>query len=612
MSNVTRADTPTPRWRGVNHNIYSQSTWTSGDPSPGTNYRRSDHRTVDYFHAKGVNHLRMMFTWEWVQPTLLASIPGPEPFLSYWGDLLDTVDYATGLGMQVNLAHYGFAPNFWPDGSGNTTPSWKGVGTADGVSYSNRVGGPAVPNAAFDDLWTRLATTFLSNPLVSFGLLNEPHDMDTLAWFGTAQSAITAIRSTGSTAWIHVPGNGYAGYDVHSASSDTAPVKRSNAEGWANANGPGSPLSDPLDKLVAECHIYVDDSGGSTLAINGYNGGTTTDAARDRLAVMVDWARPLGHRVHVGEIGFYGGTPGAQATWDAFVAYCADNSDVITGYDWWGASEPGWWQDVGTTHFSVTPTTAGDQYSGDTINMDMIETAFAPAPLYLPVTLDANGFFHLDSGQSHYVGYRPDTYSQATPSPLFVWLHGCGGQAEGDLWTIAPPATRASQSYLAISLGGRDGECWQVDLDGPKLLAAVKDVQRYLNVDVHRIYVGGYSSGGDMAYRHGFENAGTFAGILVENSDPFRDTGSTAAALMAAAAWKINVGHVAHLSDATYPIATVRSSFATLSANGFPATLVEKPGTHFDPDSGTTGTNYDLIHSLLPFLGLGWRAPDPA
>jgi hypothetical protein len=28
-----------------------------------------------------------------------------------------------------------------------------------------------------------------------------------------------------------------------------------------------------------------------------------------------------------------------------------------------------------------------------------------------------------------------------------------------------------------------------------------------------------------MAYRHGFENAALFAGILAENSDPFRDTG---------------------------------------------------------------------------------------
>jgi predicted esterase len=233
----------------------------------------------------------------------------------------------------------------------------------------------------------------------------------------------------------------------------------------------------------------------------------------------------------------------------------------------------------------------------------------AGAATFLAPTYDSNGFFHLDSGASGYVGYKPDTYDDATPISLFAWMHGCGGEAEGDMWTIAPPGTRSSQSYIAVSIGGRDGGCWDVNSDTPKVLSAISDVGRYFNIDPRRVYVGGYSSGGDLAYRVGFEHAGMFAGILAENSDPFRDTGSTAIALMSAATWKINIGHVAHISDAVYPIATVRASFATLAANSFPATKRELPGTHFDGDSGTTGTNYDLIHSLLPFLDLGWTSP---
>ena len=58
---------------------------------------------------------------------------------------------------------------------------------------------------------------------------------------------------------------------------------------------------------------------------------------------------------------------------------------------------------------------------------------------YLPVKYDGNGFFHLNSGQSEYVGYRPDTYQATQPISLLVWLHGCGGKAEGDLWSVAPP-----------------------------------------------------------------------------------------------------------------------------------------------------------------------------
>jgi predicted esterase/aryl-phospho-beta-D-glucosidase BglC (GH1 family) len=605
----------TPRWRGVNFTIFSQSTWIAGDPSAGVNYAPADARSIDYFIAKGVNHLRMMFTWEWLQATLQSPLAESEPYLSYWSDLLSAISYSTGHGVAVTIGPYGYSPNFWGPGSGETTPSWRGVGAGNGVSYTNRIGGPTVTNTDFADLWTRLATAFLGDPLVSFDLINEPHHLPTLDWFATAQHTIDAIRATGSTASILLPGNGFASYDVAATYSDTGNPRRSNAYGWANANGPGLPLTDPLQQLIAECHLYLDDAGGTTLAINGFRGGSPVDAARDRLAVMVDWARPLGLPVHVGEIGWYAGTLGAQATWDTFVAYCDANADVVVGYDWWAASEPGWWDDPTNAHFSVSPTTAGaDAFTGDTVNMIMIETAFTAAPpsadpTYLPTAYDQFGFFHLDSGVSNYVGYRPDTYRDDTPISLLVWMHGCGGQAEGDLWSIAPPATRAAQSYLAISLGGRDGACWQVNVDAPKIFAAIADVSRHFNVDPRRIFLGGYSSGGDMAYRHGFENAGLFAGILAENSDPFRDTGSTAADLLAAASWPITIGQVAHLSDEEYPIATVRASFELLQAQGYPATLIERPGHHYDPDDEAGGTNYDLIHSLLPFLDLGWTSP---
>jgi predicted esterase len=236
---------------------------------------------------------------------------------------------------------------------------------------------------------------------------------------------------------------------------------------------------------------------------------------------------------------------------------------------------------------------------------------------FLPVTFDQHGFFHLDTSQSDYVGYRPDTYSSTTPISLLVWMHGCEGQAEGDLWNVAPFPDRASQSYIAISLGGRDfvpgtnDGCWKPGEDGPKLLEAVKDVQRYFNINPRKVYVGGYSSGGDMAYRHGFENAGMFAGILAENSDPFRDTGSTADELIKAAPWKINVAHLAHTEDGNYHIDDVRASIEKLTSNGFPATLIEKHGTHFAPDDPGkgTGTVHDLVEFLLPFLDKGWVSP---
>ncbi len=248
--------------------------------------------------------------------------------------------------------------------------------------------------------------------------------------------------------------------------------------------------------------------------------------------------------------------------------------------------------------------------AGNVLDIDNVNlTASQSATTYLPVTYDANGFFTLNSGQSSYIGYKPNTYSHAAPISLFVWMHGCGGNAAGDMWTIAPFATRQNQSYIAISIGGRDGSCWQVNNDTAKVLAAIDDVARYFNINPRKVYLGGYSSGGDLSYRVGFENASWFAGLLVENSDPFYGTGRTGAHLMASASWKINVAHLAHLSDTTYPIATVRTNMATLTANAFPATLIEKAGTHYDPDTATTGTNYDLKTFLLPYLNAGWQSP---
>lgn len=224
-------------------------------------------------------------------------------------------------------------------------------------------------------------------------------------------------------------------------------------------------------------------------------------------------------------------------------------------------------------------------------------------------SVDGNGIFTLDSGESVYYGYAPDIYDPGIPSSLFVWMHGCGGDGYWDVFAIAPAATRANQSYVAISIGGRDGACWDVNADAPKVLAAIADVSRYFNIDPKRIFLGGYSSGGDLTYRVGFENARRFAGLLVENSDPFRDTGSTGSALMAAAAWKINVAHLAHTEDAVYPIAGVRANLATLQSNGFPVYKIERPGNHWDNDAANSGTNYDLRTYLLPYLDAGWTGP---
>jgi hypothetical protein len=225
-----------------------------------------------------------------------------------------------------------------------------------------------------------------------------------------------------------------------------------------------------------------------------------------------------------------------------------------------------------------------------------------------PLTVTYNDVVTLNSGSSPYYLYVPTAYNgtHVTPSKLLVWMHGCGGTGYGDAWSASPGGT---QSWITVSVGGRDGDCWNVDTDTSLVLAALTDIKKRVNVDPRRVVIGGYSSGGDMAYRTAFYNATKFAGVIAENTSPFRDTGSSQSASIAAAAWKLNIAHLAHLSDDVYPIAGVRAETEALKTAGFPLTRIERAGTHWDPDTSNSGTDYDLRTYLLPYINAGWLAP---
>jgi hypothetical protein len=214
-----------------------------------------------------------------------------------------------------------------------------------------------------------------------------------------------------------------------------------------------------------------------------------------------------------------------------------------------------------------------------------------------PLAVSKNDVVGLNSSAGPYSLYVPSSYDAThhTPAKLLLWMHGCGGDAYGDAWVVSPGG---SQSWITVSVGGRDGDCWNPSTDVPMAIAALDDVKRRLNVDPRRVVIGGYSSGGDMAYRTAFYDAKRFAGVLAENTSPFRDTGSTQSS-----------SHLAHLSDPVYPIGPVRIETDALRTAGFPETRLERAGTHWDADTATSGTSHDLRTYLLPYLDAGWVAP---
>lgn len=84
-----------------------------------------------------------------------------------------------------------------------------------------------------------------------------------------------------------------------------------------------------------------------------------------------------------------------------------------------------------------------------------------------PIAFTSGAPFTVDSGTTNYV-YVPASYDSThkTPVTLLVWLHGCGGMSSGDIYTVSPGG---SQSWISLTVGGQEGNCWDVDNDPPRV-----------------------------------------------------------------------------------------------------------------------------------------------
>ena len=310
-------------------------------PIEGQNYLWVSHRDIDYLASKGVAFVRLVFSWEILQPMLGGAFAD-----GYAASLDDRVRHATGLGLTVMIEPHG--------GEFTRFARYKG----------HPVGTPAVPDAAFADLWRRLALRFLNDANVVFGLMNEPNDISTMQWFAAAQAAVDAIRGAGAAHLILVPGNGFS-----QPSSwlddwyDAAPApKVSNAVGWAT-------LRDPLGRMAVSVHTYFDADGGG-----GADDIAAPDIIAQRLAPVVDWARARGLKVHLSEFGANAATPGAQAAVENAIAWMDANADVVIGWAWWAYGPPEWW---GGYRFTLCP--SGD-YTVDDPKMAWLQPHFGGAP----------------------------------------------------------------------------------------------------------------------------------------------------------------------------------------------------------------------------------------
>lgn len=220
------------------------------------------------------------------------------------------------------------------------------------------------------------------------------------------------------------------------------------------------------------------------------------------------------------------------------------------------------------------------------------------------LTPDVDGFFKLTSALSDYWVRLPPTYAEgAAPQKLVVGLHGCGDTAKNfATYATAPFALRSTQDYVAISVGGRDGQCWHPNADGPLVQEAVAHVTTCFNIDSKKVVLAGHNSGGMLAFSMAFKNAALFAGLLVQNASLSSVVGSAnVTSVLGNASWKINIAQSARLQDASFPIATIRTDRDKMLQMGFPLQYQELPG-----DLGDTSEDWSSF--LIPAIG-NWVAP---
>lgn len=295
-------DPPAPVYYGVN--LASGSFASNKLPGVhGKDYIYPTKAVAEPFRAMGMNTVRVPVTWERLQPVPLVALDEQEI------ERLDRViaDLGAFKSVIIDVHNYG---------------RYRGIALDQ----------PARSGAMLADLWTRLAERYKSNPRVAFGLMNEPHGMDSAAWRRMADQSVDAIRRTGARNLVLVPGTRWTG-----------------GHSW-NAGGPKSNAAalsgfvDPGRNFVFEIHQYLDtDSSGTKKDCVGGKAG------RKRLAGVTRWLREEKAQAILAEFGVPP-TPTCLEELDDMMAFLRENGDVWVGWTYWAGGD--WW---GNYPYSIQP-----------------------------------------------------------------------------------------------------------------------------------------------------------------------------------------------------------------------------------------------------------------
>jgi endoglucanase len=272
----------------------------------GKDYIYPDDATLAYYRSKGFKTVRVTFLWERLQPKLFATLATDE--LKRLQDLVNAVRRQD---MVLITGPHNYARYAVEDGK------------------PELIGTPAVPRAAFVDLWRRLSDVFApAQDGLIFTLMNEPHDTGG-SWPLMAQAAVDAIRERDKKRWIYVPGDGW-----------------SSARSWGQHNKDLA-INDRSDRIVYVAHQYFDASGQGSYKKTYDEDAAYPEIGVERLKPFLAWLRNRGVRGTVTEYGVPNNDPRWLVVLDNTLAALSEanvGGAYWAGGPWWGdyplSSEP--------------------------------------------------------------------------------------------------------------------------------------------------------------------------------------------------------------------------------------------------------------------------------
>jgi phospholipase/carboxylesterase len=154
--------------------------------------------------------------------------------------------------------------------------------------------------------------------------------------------------------------------------------------------------------------------------------------------------------------------------------------------------------------------------------MHQAAASSAPVSSDPPVAVEFGQLQRSSDQATPHALFVPMHYEPNYPYPLLVWLHGSGDD-ERQLQRIMPLVSL--RNYVAVGprgpspIKGRRGLDWSqreqdIDLAELAIFDCIDLVTERFNIAPHRVFLGGFGSGGTMAFRIGLRYPERFAGAL--------------------------------------------------------------------------------------------------